>query len=263
MKSGVPKSISLEAQRVLVVNDAHLGQDLDIPSRERQSRLIQLLEQRGPQVDLVVLLGDIFEFWFEYRRVIPNDFVPLLGCLSRLRTQTRIVFVEGNHDLWMEDFFPKVMDIPVVEEGVDLRMGETRVWLGHGDLIDGVSLGGQTTRRILGHPWLRECFRWIHPDLGIALAHGVARWNRGRSQKEEIPEPRLVEGVQTLLNRGYRLVVLGHLHEVRAQRVGKGFLMVTGDWMRHFTYGWLESQRWEIRTFPSNEVVARLSPDIP
>ncbi len=258
MKSGVPRSISLEARKVLVVSDAHLGQDLEVPSDERQRRLIQLLEDQGPRADLVVLLGDIFEFWFEYRRVIPRDFLPLLGALTHLRRSTQVIFVEGNHDLWMETFFPDVLGIPVVEEGVDLRLGTLRVWLGHGDLVDGVSLGGRTTRKILGHPLLKGLFRWIHPDVGIALAHTVAHWSRKRSREEEIPEPRLHQGVAALIREGYRLVVLGHLHEVRAQRVGEGFLLVTGDWMRLFTYVWLEPDRFEVRRFPSHDTVVRL-----
>lgn len=254
----VSENVTLEARRVLVVNDAHLGQDLDVPSRERERRLIALLEEKGEDADLVVLLGDIFDFWFEYRTVIPRRFFSLLSTLAHLARSTRVVFVEGNHDLWMEDFFPDVLGIPVARVGVNLEMGNVRARLVHGDLLDGLSLGGKTTRRLLGHPVLKACFRWIHPDVGIALAHAVARLSRSRSQNEEIPEDRLEEGARRVLEEGYHLLVMGHLHEVVARKVGEGFLLVTGDWMRHFTYGWLEPDRFEIRSFPSHQVVARL-----
>ncbi len=254
----VRENVTLEASRVLVVNDAHLGQDLEVPSREREARLVSLLREKAPEADLVVLLGDIFDFWFEYRRAIPRRFFPLLATLYHLARTTRVVFVEGNHDLWMEDFFPEELGIPVVREGVDLDLSGVRVRLVHGDLLDGLSLGGKTTRKVLGHPLLKTCFRWIHPDVGIALAHGVARLSRSRSDHEEVPEERLVEGARRVLEEGYNLLVMGHLHQVLARKVGEGYVLVTGDWMRHFTYGWLEPDRFEVRRFPSHEVVARL-----
>lgn len=254
----VSENVSLEAGRVLVVNDAHLGQDLEVPSREREARLVALLEEKGPEADLVVLLGDIFDFWFEYRTVIPGRFFSLLATLRNLSRTTQVVFVEGNHDLWMESFFPEVLDIPVARVGVDLRLGEVRARLVHGDLLDGLSLGGKTTRKVLGNPFLKACFRWIHPDAGIALAHAVARLSRSRSEQEEVPEDRLREGARRVFREGYDLLITGHLHTVIAWKMEEGLLLVTGDWMRHFTYGWLEPHRYEIRRFPSHEVVARL-----
>ncbi len=243
-----PDTENTGADRILVISDAHLGQDTPgfPPTRERLERLLALLDREASRNDVLILLGDLFDFWFEYDHAIPREVFPFLARLAELRRRMRIYFVPGNHDFWAEDFFPQALGIPLRQRGVRLQVGGETVLFIHGDVLGPISLGGRFTRQVLGHPFLVRAFRWIHPDVGIRLAHFVSRRSRLHSDQEPVNEDRWKAGIRFFHQQGFHGVVMGHLHVPLLAELDTGWVMVTGDWMREFTYARLTPERFAL-----------------
>ncbi len=189
-------TISLEAGRKLYfASDFHLGTHADEQGLQREQAVIAWLDKIRTDAQALFLVGDLFDFWFEYRKVVPKGFIRFLGKISQLRDEgIDIHFFTGNHDLWMADYFPRELGIPVYHAPLELVVTEAgdpaltrHLLIGHGD---GLGPGDRTYRLLLKpifkNPLTRWAFRWLHPDLGVTLAH---RWSRHtRRAKADVDE---------------------------------------------------------------------------
>lgn len=206
---------------------------------EDNRRISMLLEFFGTikqRAHGLFVLGDLFEFGFEYRRVIPKSLFRVLSGLSDLvRAQVPVYYLKGNHDLWLGDFLTE-LGISVLESPVIRRLDGKQVFMSHGDEAD-TSFGQRLSQKIFKSRFNIFCFSLLHPDLGIKLAESLARLNRKRSvQREKVLE----EYAQTKIDHGHELVVLGHIHNPVLKRLGSGHYLNTGDWIVNFSYGVLE-----------------------
>ena len=133
-------------KKIYFASDFHLGVPDHEASLAREKRIIRWLDHVKGDAHSIYLLGDIFDFWFEYKQAIPKGFVRLLGKLAELRdTGMPIYFFTGNHDMWMFDYFPKELGIPIYREPIELVIENHKLMIGHGD-----GLGpGDTSYKIL------------------------------------------------------------------------------------------------------------------
>ena len=163
--------ISLSGKNIYFASDFHLGAPNSHESKIREQRIIRWLNTIESDAAAIFLLGDIFDFWFEYAEVIPKGFVSFISKISQLRDQgISIYFFTGNHDLWMNDYFTSELAIPVYHEPITLMIEGKSFLIGHGD---GLGPGDQTykqLKKIFTNPFAKWLFRWFHPDLGIKLA---------------------------------------------------------------------------------------------
>lgn len=237
---------------IFFLSDAHLGAEPESVEAVRQARLLSFLESLAGRASTLYIVGDLFDFWFEYRTAIPRRLFRTLAALDALkRSGVEIVYLNGNHDFWLGPFLSETLGLRTVDGAVTVEAQGRRLWVHHGDGLMGGDLGYKLLRGILRSPVSIGLYQWLHPDLGIPLAHlvsNLSRRSRGHGPLQpdrlwrEIGEPRFREG--------YDAVLFGHFHRAHEDRRDGRELFVLGDWIDHFTYVELAGGKLELKHWP-------------
>lgn len=158
-------------QKVFFASDFHLGTPNATSSLDREKKIVRWLDSIEHEAAAVFLLGDLFDFWFEYDTVIPKGFLRFTGKITHMRQRGIPIFIfTGNHDLWMKDYFTQELDIPVFHNPISIEVNQKKFLIGHGD---GLGPGDDTykiLKKIFTNPLCQWMFKWLHPDIGIKLA---------------------------------------------------------------------------------------------
>ncbi len=236
------------------LSDAHLGASSTREERPRESRLHRFLDSLNGSAAAVYIVGDLFDFWFEYRTAIPRRYFETLVHLRRLsEAGVSIVYLNGNHDFWLGAFLRDSIGLKTHDGPLTLELGGRRIWLHHGDGLLGGDQGYKVLKRVLRSPLSIGLYRWLHPDLGIPLARHVSRLSRGSREEHpfdperlwrQIALPRFSEGLDT--------VMIGHFHQVYERHDAGRDFFVLGDWIRHFTYVVLREGRFTLEVWPAS-----------
>ena len=137
--------------------------------------------------EAIFLLGDLFDFWFEYKKVVPKGFVRVLGKLGEIKDSgIPIHFFVGNHDLWMNDYFEKELNIPVYHSHKEFIFNSKSFLIGHGDGLGPGDKGYKRMKKLFTNPISKWLFKWLHPDLGVMLAQYMSTKNKLISGQEDI-----------------------------------------------------------------------------
>lgn len=202
--------IHLSKNRILFVSDVHLT-----PKHpEREARFVHLMDTEATSCDCIVILGDLFEFWFNYHSVFFKEYYPILFLLNNLvKAGKRILYIAGNHDFHLGDFFKDRVGIETSDRALALRIDDHLVYIDHGDLIDSADYGYRVLRTLVRNPLTYRVFQLIHPDLGWKIAQLLSA-----STKSLHAPTRIVSDViySHYLNRraaeGFSVVIHGHFH---------------------------------------------------
>ena len=229
----------------LFLSDIHL--DSGVREAEKQERLLTLLRSLDPaEWSDIYLLGDIFDFWFEYRTVIVSAYFPFLHALATLREGgVRLHMVVGNHDFWVGPFLREHLGMIVHDDGADIDLDGQRVHLFHGDGVNPTDRGYLFLKWFIRRPLNQWLLRQVHPDWVFAVGRLLSAFSRKR--KEDLrtggdPEERrwMHAYAAAQFNRDVSAVVCGHCHipeVVRVQQNGRVYTYVNcGDWHEHFSY---------------------------
>ena len=246
-------------KKIYFASDFHLGVPNHESSLARERRIVKWLESISADAQAIYLLGDIFDFWFEYRHAIPKGFIRLQGKLAELRDAGMpIYFFTGNHDMWMFDYFEKELGIIIYRETQVLEIGIHKLQIGHGD-----GLGpGDTTYKFLKKFFNSSVCQWlferIHPNLGIRIAQYWSRQSRISNTKME--EKFQGEENELLLtycreqekSNHHDFYVFGHRHLPLDLNVGENSRYINlGEWVHFNTYAEYDGQEIFLKTFPS------------
>jgi len=227
------------------VSDAHLGSSVFNDSREREKRLVRWLDSIREDAKALYLLGDIFDFWFEYRKSAPQGFTRFLGKLAELSDEgVEIHYFTGNHDIWVFDYLPEEIGLILHKEPYLAAIDGKVFYIAHGDGLGDRSLSFKVIRRIFHNRICQFLYRAIHPDLGIWIGHTWAKHSR---QKEwEHPKPFLGEDKEFLILYSKTLIqthpeidylIFGHRHILLDRMLNsKSRILIIGDWMQFFSY---------------------------
>jgi len=213
------------------VSDAHIGGG----SPDAEQRLFRFLESIRGRAESLYILGDLFEFWFEYGQAIPKPGFRALAELAELsRTGTRIGYLKGNHDFWFKDFWRRELGAEAADE-LDVVLDGKRVFLAHGDTLDRalVPRAFRALMRSRLNGWL---YSLLHPDIGIGLALAVARASRVRGARPSLVED-MASFAEGKLASGFDIVIMGHSHVPEVRQLEGGVYVNVGDWLTNFTYG--------------------------
>ena len=180
------ETISLAPGRnVYFASDFHLGTPSIERSHEREKIIVAWLESIRPHADVIFLVGDVFDFWFEYKHSIPKGFIRLQGKLAELTDAgIRVILFTGNHDMWMNDYFTKELGIPVYRNPRRYQIGHKHFLIGHGDGLGPGDFVYKRLKTVFESGLARGLFRWVHPDLGIGLAQAWSRRSRASNQEK-------------------------------------------------------------------------------
>ncbi len=236
----------------IFISDAHLGSESEEAEGERESRLHRFLEWLPGAASSLYIVGDLFDFWFEYPTAIPRRHFRTLCALRRLRASGVLIhYLPGNHDFWLGEFLAREVGVERHPSSIELRLQDRRIFLHHGDGLVGGDLGYRLLRRVLRHPASIALYQLLHPDLGIPLARQVSRLSRHAKGDPVLDADRLYREIaEPRFRQGFDAVVVGHFHHVYERREDGREFFVLGDWIRHFSYlrldqGRLTLQAWE------------------
>ncbi len=246
-----------KGKKVYFASDNHLG----APDREksigREKRFVSWLDEAEKDAAAIFLLGDLFDFWFEYKTVVPKGFVRTLGTLARIADSgIPVYFFTGNHDLWMNGYFEEELGIPVFHRPQQFNVDGKRFFIGHGDGLGPHDKGYKRMKKVFTNPVARWLFRWLHPDWGVRLAQYFSVKNKlisGEEDKEFLGEENewLVQYAKRKLEDDhFDFFVFGHRHlplEINLKENSTYFNL--GDWISQYTYGVYDSQGFKLLEF--------------
>ena len=234
-----------ENKKIYFASDQHLGAPTPKASLPREKRFVAWLDTIKEDAGTIFLLGDLFDFWFEYKTVVPKGFVRVLGKLAELKDAgIDIYFFVGNHDLWMRDYFQKELNIPVFHKPQEFDINGKIFLIGHGDGLGPNDHGYKRMKKVFTFPFFKWLFRWLHPDIGVRLGHYFSVKNKLISGDEdarflgEENEWLAQYCRKKLTEKHYDFFVFGHRHLPLEIKLNNNSTYINlGDWIQYFTYG--------------------------
>lgn len=245
-------------KKIYFLSDFHLGAPCYTESLEREKKIVHFLQQIRNDAAQIIIAGDIFDFWFEYKTVVPKYYVRLLGKLAEITdSEIPVMLFAGNHDMWMRDYFEKELHIPVYFHPKEFQWHGKQFYIGHGDGLGPGDHGYKFLKKIFRNPVCQWLFGMIHPDWGIRLANYFSRKSRAKTGAADavfLGEDKewLIVYCKTLLQQKHRdYFIFGHRHLPMDIKLNEQSRYINlGDWIKHFTYAvfdgeQLSLQRWE------------------
>ncbi len=234
-----------ENKKIYFASDQHLGAQTPKASLPREKKFVAWLDTIKEDAGTIFLLGDLFDFWFEYKTVVPKGFVRVLGKLAELKDAgIDIYFFVGNHDLWMRDYFQKELNIPVFHKPQEFDINGKIFLIGHGDGLGPNDHGYKRMKKVFTFPFFKWLFRWLHPDIGVRLGHYFSVKNKLISGDEDArflgeEDEWLAQYCRKkLTEKHYDFFVFGHRHlPLEIELNNNSTYINLGDWIQYFTYG--------------------------
>jgi UDP-2,3-diacylglucosamine hydrolase len=234
-----------ENKKVYFASDQHLGAPTYEASLPREKKFVAWLDEVKKDAEVIFLLGDLFDFWFEYKTVVPKGFVRVLGKLAEIRDAgIPIYFFVGNHDLWMRDYFETELNIPVYYEPQEFEINGKLFFIGHGDGLGPGDKGYKRMKKVFTFPLFQWLFRWLHPDWGIKLGQYFSVKNKLISGDEDAKflgnenEWLFQYSKRKLTQKHYDYFIFGHRHlPLELELNEKSKYINLGDWIQYYTYG--------------------------
>lgn len=248
-------------KKVYFASDNHLGAPTRELSAERERKFVAWLEAARKDAAAIFLLGDLFDFWFEYKSVVPKGFTRTLGKLAEITDAgIPVYYFVGNHDLWMDGYFEEELNIPVYHEPQEFEFNGKKFFIGHGDGLGPGDKGYKRMKKVFTNPVAKWFFRWLHPDLGVRLAQYLSVKNKLISGDDDVTflgedNEWLVQYSRRKLETAHRdYFVFGHRHLPMEIDLGQGSKYINlGDWIGYFTYGEFNGEELLLKTYTTEK----------
>lgn len=244
-------------KKIFFLSDFHLGAPDKEQSLVREKKLIQFLDEIQNNAAAVFIVGDLFDFWYEYRTVVPKGYVRILGKLAQLTDAgIPVHFFVGNHDMWMKDYFQKELNIPVYFEPKDFEFNGKKFHIGHGDGLGPGDHGYKMLKKIFRNPVCQWLFGILPPYMGMGIANYMSRRSRaqtGATEEQFLGEDKewlIIYCNEVLQKSFYNFFVFGHRHLPINHRLSeKSTYINLGDWIRYYTYAVFDGSTLELKTY--------------
>jgi len=244
-------------KKVYFASDNHLGAPTIEASLPREKKFVAWLDDIKQDAAAIFLIGDLFDFWFEYDTVVPKGFTRTLGKLAEISDSgIPIHYFVGNHDLWMDGYFEEELGIPVYYKPQEFMFNDTAFFIGHGDGLGPDDKGYKRMKKVFTNPFFRWLFKWLHPDIGVRIAQYLSVKNKlisGDDDATFLGEDKewLVIYCKRKLEEKHRdFFVFGHRHlplEIQLNENSKYINL--GDWIQYYTYGVFDGDKMELKTY--------------
>ena len=244
-------------KKIYFLSDFHLGAPDKEQSLVREKKLIQFLDEIQSTAAAVFIVGDLFDFWYEYRTVVPKGYVRILGKLAQLTDAgVPVHFFVGNHDMWMKDYFQKELNIPVYFEPKDFEFNGKKFHIGHGDGLGPGDHGYKMLKKVFRNPFCQWLFGILPPYIGMGIANYMSRRSRaqtGATEEQFLGEDKewlIIYCKEVLQKSFYDFFVFGHRHlPINHRLTEKSTYINLGDWIRYFTYAEFDGAKLELKTY--------------
>ncbi|WP_442796360.1 UDP-2,3-diacylglucosamine diphosphatase [Pelobium manganitolerans] len=241
-------------------SDFHLGVPSYKSSRERERRLVRWLDHIKTDAHSVFLMGDVFDFWFEYRTVVPKGYIRLFGKLAELSDAgVQLYIFKGNHDMWMFDYFEKELGAKLISDELLLDWGGKRFFLHHGDGLGDGDRGYKFLKHIFRSRFCQWLFARLHPNFGVGIANYWSQKSRLAGNKKQAAlqvdfEEKWLKGYYESLHRAFGKVdylVMGHRHFPIELRVKDLTYVNLGEWVNFSSYAVFDGESLQLKHFES------------
>jgi len=241
--------------KIYFASDVHLGLPNYKESLAREKRFVQWLDTIKHDAKEIILLGDIFDFWFEYKRAIPRGFTRFLGKLCEITDSgIPVHFFTGNHDMWIFDYLPKEMGVILHKEPIVKEYSGKKFFLAHGDGLGPGDQSYKLLKKIFASRFSQWLFARFHPNMGIWIANTWSthsRYSREiRPFEGEDKEWLILYSKKLLKSEDFDYMVYGHRHlPMDLQLNEKTRYINLGDWITNFTYAVFDGNKMELKKF--------------
>lgn len=222
------------------ISDLHLGARYFTDPLKQERMVCAWLRSIAPTARRIYLVGDVLDYWYEYRHVVPRGFVRFFGTLAELADSgIEITWLIGNHDIWIFDYLPQELGIRVVDGVLREEIDGKRFIIAHGDGLGPIPTSERLMRATFRSRFLQRCFAAIHPRWTVGFAYQWSRCNRQKHHTSpdaaKSPQPLLQWAEQQ--NPRPDFFVFGHYHMILEQRIGPAQMVILGDWITNMSYG--------------------------
>jgi UDP-2,3-diacylglucosamine hydrolase len=244
-------------KKIYFASDNHLGAPTSQLSQPREKKFVRWLESLRKDAAAIFLLGDLFDFWFEYKTVVPKGFTRTLGKLAEITDSgIPVYYFVGNHDLWMNGYFEEELNIPVYHQPQIFEIGGKKFLIGHGDGLGPGDKGFKRMKKVFTNPASQWLFRWLHPDFGVRMAQYFSVRNRMISGEEDVQflgedKEWLVQYAKKKLEKEhFDYFIFGHRHlPLNIALPGESRYINLGDWIGYFSYGVFDGNALKLEYF--------------
>lgn len=244
-------------KKIYFLSDFHLGAPDFEKSLLRERKIVSFLQQASVDAAEVFVDGDMFDFWFEYKEVVPKGYVRLLGQLASMSDQgIRLHFFLGNHDMWMRDYLQKELNMSVYEAPQTFDWNGKKFYIGHGDGLGPGDHGYKFLKKIFRNPICKALFGFLHPHFGIGLANYFSRKSRAKTGDGDSiwlgneNEWLVVYSKEVLAKQYFDYFIFGHRHYPIDLKLNDQSRYVNlGDWISNFTYGVFDGFDMKLKRF--------------
>ncbi len=230
-------------KKIYFASDFHLGVPTLEKSLERERKIVRWLDECSRDAGAIFLVGDLFDFWFEYKKTIPRGFSRFMGKLAQLSDSgIPLIVFTGNHDMWMYGYFEEELNAKVIYDPIQLFINDTKIFIGHGDGLGPGDKGYKFLKKVFRNRFFQWCFSWLHPNVGIGLADYWSR--RSRAQANDTDQKFLGED-EWLWNYSKEMeaqehhdaYIFGHRHLPLDLEVTENSRYYNlGEWLGSYTY---------------------------
>ncbi|WP_276168823.1 UDP-2,3-diacylglucosamine diphosphatase [Zobellia alginiliquefaciens] len=246
-----------QGKKVYFSSDNHLGAPTMADSRPREKKFVAWLDTIKEDAAAIFLMGDLFDFWMEYKTVVPKGFTRTLGKLAEISDSgIPIYFFVGNHDLWMNGYFEEELNIPVFHKPQQYNINGVTFFVGHGDGLGPDDLGFKRMKKVFTNPFAKWLFRWLHPDIGVRMAQHLSVKNKlisGDDDAKFLGEDKewLVQYAKRKLEtQHYDHFIFGHRHLPMEVEVGENSRYTNlGDWIHYYTYAVFDGEKLSLEKY--------------
>ncbi len=230
------------------ISDLHLGFGSPESYKRREELFLSFINHIKSDCKKLFIAGDLFDYWFEYKTVIPKHFFRTLTALDELQKHGgEIIYLMGNHDFGHKDFFEIELGIPIITDDYRCELSGRKFYISHGDGKSNNDLGYRTLKKILRSSVSRRLYGWIHPDIGIAIASGSSHKSRKYTGEKDFGDTDGMKEFATIkISEGFDFVVMGHMHRAEITALCGGTYINLGTWLKEPYYGIFDGSRFEL-----------------
>jgi len=241
-------------KKIYFASDFHLGAPTLEKSLEREKLIVKWLDEIKMDAQEIYLMGDMFDFWFEYKHTVPKGFVRLLGKIAEITDSgIPVYFFIGNHDVWMFDYFPKEIGVTIVRNPIEKTFNGKTFYLGHGDGLGPDDMGYKFVKKIFHNKICQWMFARIHPNAGVGIANFWSRKSRASNSKGdekflgEENEWLVIYSKEVLQKKHFDYFIFGHRHlplEINLSNNSKYINL--GEWVNYNSYAVFDGNKLEL-----------------
>lgn len=245
------------AKKIYFLSDFHLGAPDHATSLVREKRIVKFLDEIKADASHIFIVGDLFDFWYEYKKVVPKGFVRILGKLAELTDSGIIIkFFVGNHDMWMNGYFEQELGIEVFHEPKEFEFNNKNFFIGHGDGLGPGDHRYKFIKKVFRNKFSQWLFGILHPYSGIGLANYMSRKSRaatGMTDEHFLGEEKewlIIFSKQMLEKKHFDYFIFGHRHLPLDFKLKDNSRYINlGDWIKYNSFAVFDGNNTELKYY--------------